>query len=79
VAKEIAEGMYDSDLTEAVDGTTTAENTSGGSAAGWSIPRAVASHPMGMGAGRGSSLKSSMNMNAFGSMPSSVSRSLRLR
>ena len=82
VAKEIEEGLYDADLVEAADGGR--ENMTGGVArpgdaggSGWSIPQRGASGAMPMG--RGSSLKSSMNMNAFGSMPSSMSRSLRLR
>ncbi|KAL4517050.1 hypothetical protein Ndes2437B_g06667 [Nannochloris sp. 'desiccata'] len=88
VAKEIAEGLYDADLVEVADGsgentvTTDGAATRGGNggAAGWSIPkRGPGETSLGMGVGRGSSLKSSMNMNAFGSMPLSVSRSLRLR
>jgi Nucleotide-sugar transporter len=88
VAKEIAEGMYDADLLDATDGSGVNNNNNtaseggargGAEGSGWSIPQRAAASPMGMGVGRGSSLKSSMNMNAFGSMPSSVSRSLRLR
>jgi len=89
VEKEIAEGQYDADLVVVADGgseSIAAPDGAGtgaedGGTAGWSIPQrggAAVALPTGMAVGRGSSLKSSMNMNAFGSMPLS-SRGLRLR
>jgi drug/metabolite transporter (DMT)-like permease len=90
VAKEIAAGVYDADVVAVADGgsgntadgsaTRGGDRDGGAAGSGWSIPqRGATASPIGMAVGRGSSLKSSMNMNAFGSMPLSVSRSLRLR
>jgi drug/metabolite transporter (DMT)-like permease len=76
VAKEIAEGLYDEDVVETGGDT---QNSTGTGTGGWSIPTRGAGAASPLAVGRGSSLKSSMNMNAFGSMPSSMSRSLRLR
>jgi hypothetical protein len=75
VAAEIAEGAYDEDVASAADG-----GSGGGAAAvagaGWSIPGRETG-PVGVAAA--SSFKSSLNMNAFGSVPSSLPRSLRHR
>ena len=78
IAKEITVGAYDADVALLADGSTplVADGGGGGtSAGGWSIPQS-ATRPVGVA----SSLKSSMNINTFGgSVPSSVSRSMRMR
>jgi len=89
VVKEILEGGYDADLVILADGSSdniaaldgaAATRVGDGGAARWSIPeRSEAEVASPMALGRSSSLKSSMNINAFGSMRSSTSRSLRLR
>lgn len=74
VAAGIAEGAYDEDVAAAADGGGARGGAGGGG--GWSIP-GRASGPAGVAAA--SSFKSSLNINAFGSVPSSLPRSLRHR
>lgn len=80
VAKEIAEGVYDGEVTSLVEGGSSergeGDDRLGASPAAWAIPGRMT---MPMGVAAGSSLKSSLNMNAFGSVPSSLPRSLRMR
>ena len=81
VAKEIAEGVYDREVTSVVQGGSDRvdgeeSDHMGAGPAGWNIPHRITA-PVGVAAA--SSLKSSLNMNAFGSVPSSMPRSLRMR